>query len=380
MRYERWNCSLGKTRRKIMRRVFRETAFLQALSSASVTHVVSRACAQGRLTHCSCGYVSSDEDGDGEDHLRAWRWGGCGDNIRHGSRFAAKIFIGGRQAKAKRKASSGGHPERKFRPVLGPPRGQDFKSRIDIHNARVGIITVEKTAKETCKCHGVSGSCSTKTCWIQLPSFAAAAMVIKQLYETASLAVTNNEARMGRMRMTKKKRKQRFPRAADYSGSIKYIRSLPGNYRNLTPAVYVREGWMGTAKSQTQEDYWRKKSRKRFARDLLKRMRRQSPKSLKRRKNSRRLSGRRRPRKSYLGDPTQLVYLDNSPNFCRKGKYGPGTGNRSCKKSNCESLCCGRGYDTSVVVLQEPCRCRVVWCCRVHCHNCSRTAEIYTCK
>lgn len=82
-----------------------------------------------------------------------------------------------------------------------------------------------------------------------------------------------------------------------------------------------------------------------------------------------------------LGDPSQLVYLDASPNFCNKNKYGPGTSGRSCERGeSCGDLCCGRGYDTSVVEVTEPCKCRVVWCCDVQCLNCTRVTELYTCK
>ena len=82
-----------------------------------------------------------------------------------------------------------------------------------------------------------------------------------------------------------------------------------------------------------------------------------------------------------LGDPSKLVYLDPSPSFCNKNKYGPGTRGRSCEKGeSCGDLCCGRGYDTSVAAVTEACKCRVVWCCEVQCLNCTRVKELYTCK
>ncbi len=38
----------------------------------------------------------------------------------------------------------------------------------------------------TCKCHGVSGSCSVRTCWHQLAAFSETAAVIKVKYQVAA--------------------------------------------------------------------------------------------------------------------------------------------------------------------------------------------------
>lgn len=84
---------------------------------------------------------------------------------------------------------------------------------------------------------------------------------------------------------------------------------------------------------------------------------------------------------SMLGDPSQLVYLDSSPNFCRKNKFGVGTRGRACERGEgCRHLCCGRGYDTTLAEVTEPCQCHVRWCCEVLCKNCTRQAELYMCK
>ena len=43
-----------------------------------------------------------------------------------------------------------------------------------------------KHAKVACKCHGVSGSCSLKTCWNQLPSFRETGTRLKDKYDGAT--------------------------------------------------------------------------------------------------------------------------------------------------------------------------------------------------
>lgn len=47
-----------------------------------------------------------------------------------------------------------------------------------------GQILEERTKLE-CKCHGVSGSCTTRTCWITLPPFREVGRTLKERYGEA---------------------------------------------------------------------------------------------------------------------------------------------------------------------------------------------------
>lgn len=58
---------------------------------------------------------------------------------------------------------------------------------------------------------------------------------------------------------------------------------------------------------------------------------------------------------------------------------------RECNKTSegtqgCHSLCCGRGYNTRIVNVEERCRCKFRWCCYVECDTCQYTKLVYTCK
>ncbi|VDK69390.1 unnamed protein product [Litomosoides sigmodontis] len=82
-----------------------------------------------------------------------------------------------------------------------------------------------------------------------------------------------------------------------------------------------------------------------------------------------------------------LVYLRNSPDYCVEdnstGSYG--TWMRECNltssgSNSCSSLCCGRGYYTEEITVEEPCQCKYVHCCYVKCKTCKYLVDKYYCK
>nr|CAD7196892.1 unnamed protein product [Timema douglasi] len=156
-RYDRWNCSasLGNTHFLHKGRVYRETAFLHAISAAAIAYSVSRACADGKLTRCKCA-----EEKDPQETRRTWRWGGCGDNVKFGRRFTRNFL--------------------QLRSV-----GQDTTAAILRYNSEVGIQVAASKMENVCKCHGVSGSCTTKTCWRRLAPFQTTAAILKSRYHQA---------------------------------------------------------------------------------------------------------------------------------------------------------------------------------------------------
>ncbi|KAJ8320572.1 hypothetical protein KUTeg_002159 [Tegillarca granosa] len=84
----------------------------------------------------------------------------------------------------------------------------------------------------------------------------------------------------------------------------------------------------------------------------------------------------KRIRKQYKR--TDLMYYEKSPNYCDPNPDvdSPGTSGRLCNKTsngvdNCETLCCGRGYNTLRVRRSERCNCKFHWCCYVLCDVCN---------
>lgn len=75
----------------------REQAYVYALSSAAITHAVSRACSIGATTKCGCGRLPNEPPpGD-------FKWGGCGDDLRFGLAYADLFTSPGGKRKSKSK-------------------------------------------------------------------------------------------------------------------------------------------------------------------------------------------------------------------------------------------------------------------------------------
>ncbi|XP_051742358.1 protein Wnt-9b isoform X1 [Ctenopharyngodon idella] len=261
-RNERWNCSMDG-RGSLLKRGFKETAFLLAVSSAALSHALAKACSSGRMERCTC------DDSPGLQHREAWQWGVCGDNLKYSTKFLKK-FLGQKRV------------------------SKDLRAQIDAHNINVGIRAVKSGLKTTCKCHGVSGSCAVRTCWKQLSLFQDTGHLLKYRYDTAVRVHSVTNSATGETELASARR-----------------------HSNTVP----------------------------------------------------------RPR------PTELVFLEESPSFCRPSRYSPGTAGRPCSKdTSCSSLCCGRGYNTALRLTTLSCNCQVRWCCHVECQTCLREEEVYTCK
>ncbi|XP_063376009.1 protein Wnt-4 [Cydia fagiglandana] len=154
--YDRWNCSLvfnRKEKKSIFNKIYRETAFIHALTAASMTHAVARGCASGDLTRCSC-------QGNFRKNVSEWKRNGCGDDFKYGKRIT-RNFLDFKHA------------------------GNDQIAEILKQDVVIGINSIGEQMKEVCKCHGFSGSCTTKTCWKRLGPFNSAMGVLKKHYHHA---------------------------------------------------------------------------------------------------------------------------------------------------------------------------------------------------
>lgn len=63
----------------------REAAFVYALSAATISHTIARACTSGDLRLCTCGPIPAEILEPG------YRWGGCADNLHYGLIMGSKF-------------------------------------------------------------------------------------------------------------------------------------------------------------------------------------------------------------------------------------------------------------------------------------------------
>jgi len=270
----RWNCSsvtFAPSYSRDLTAGTREQAFVYANSAASLMHAVARACSAGTIFYCGCGRTPRRQP-EGN-----FKWGGCGDNTKFGQRFARKFVDSPDRRKSKRKS-----------------REEKLRAKVNLHNNRAGSKAVQKSLTIQCKCHGVSGSCSIKTCWRALPSL-----------------------------LTIGERLQR-----KYRGAIEVSMRRVGSRLQMAPATTA----MGRF---SQED---------------------------------------------------LIYNAKSPDYCsRDESFGSlGTSGRQCNASSsahdgCQSMCCGRPYNTFTVERIERCQCKYVWCCYVKCKTCRSWVDVHEC-
>lgn len=192
-----------------------------------------------------------------------------------------------------------------------------------------------KSAVSTrCKCHGISGSCTVRTCWRQLTAFLQIGNLLKQKYENSYKVVTYTNHATGNS-----------PLSDDIT--------LENNSGNILRPVELQN-------LINDNDTGRDRKSKKSKRD----------------KNS----AKEGEEFNIAPRSDMMVYLDHSPTFCEPSPYSLGTSGRVCDKSNCEIMCCGRGYNIRSVTVKRACQCQVLWCCDVKCKQCVSEKEVFLCK
>ncbi|RWS27451.1 protein Wnt-4-like protein, partial [Leptotrombidium deliense] len=159
----RWNCSALNdilVYGKVLNEGTREAAFVHAITSAGVSHAVTRACSSGQLLKCGCDRTTYGP-------AVGFQWA---DNVNFGTAFA-KTFVDAKDLKAARSKK---------------PSFNSARALVNLHNNEAGRKSISRHMRIDCKCHGVSGSCELKTCWRALPSFRYVGHALKTKFDSAT--------------------------------------------------------------------------------------------------------------------------------------------------------------------------------------------------
>lgn len=217
---------------------------------------------------------------------------------------------------------------------------------------------VKFTLLTECKCHGVSGSCSLKTCWKRLPPFSHVGDYLVERYRRAK-------------------------RALPYYGRSRA--ALDPNRRRPVHLKLHEKHLRPPAATATPPGSKKKKMKK--------------ASSSKRRASSSSSTSvffADEPPDSYelpwadvvvRPKPRDLVFLEDSPNYCVRDleRGSAGTVGRVCNRTStgpdsCRFLCCGRGYETHYRTRTQQCHCKFHWCCFVRCQTCAENVRENVCK
>lgn len=162
-KWEPWNCPQGLfidilTRKQMPAN--KELGLVRAFTAASIVLSMTRDCGSEGGPSCECEHKSNNKSDD-EQAYTQFAWQGCDDSARIAF-DVAKNYLEVQEVD------------------LDPA-----SKLINAHNYRAGRLAVKRNAKRVCKCHGISGSCQMKTCWLSLPNLRQVGDYLRKNHRTA---------------------------------------------------------------------------------------------------------------------------------------------------------------------------------------------------
>lgn len=168
--YERWPCDQEEHQGIVSGNSSivgtKEAAFVQALTAASVIQTSLRLCFEGsKDIDCEC------KDAD----AKVERYDVPSESVYAGDETNTIVTCSEEYIKFAFRVFS------KFRNqwLIDRDTAQDL---MIMHNSETGRRMLIKRKYEKCSCHGMSGSCSIKTCWEELPQIRHVSALLKSIY------------------------------------------------------------------------------------------------------------------------------------------------------------------------------------------------------
>ncbi|KAK2157589.1 hypothetical protein LSH36_188g03061 [Paralvinella palmiformis] len=374
-RNKRWNCTTPTKSNSLFDQVpkigSREAAYTHAIRSAGVAFAVTQGCSQGNLTSCGCDKSKKE----GKFSPQGWKWGGCSADIKYGLRFS-RLFMDARETDESDRTLMNLHNNHAGRKV-GEMRARVAKLRPSVSTNASCAPVIFSTSPT------VVGQTGVTSCLIN--------GLVENLWSSAPIVAGNFLKLRFNIRAAGRPTERASERSAERSAPT--IPARPATFRGEAVKDKTRTECKchGVSGSCTMKTCWTTLPRFRDVGDRL-------MKKYKQAKQVVPIKGRRARKPIFLKlkrskrahkKPRQrdLVYLERSPNYC---DYDPDTGSlgtqgRRCNRTSlgpdgCDTMCCGRGYNTHQYTRKWKCNCKFIWCCHVTCHTCSEKTEEYTCK
>lgn len=181
-----WNCPAKvspngfsfKTKRNT-----KEEAFGKAVLAAAGMKMLATGCAMGEIENCNCKNKNRRDNSGRNQQMCA------SEAIEFGYQWS-KQFIDQEFAEFESnpqisKKRSSGDRNMSVRNARKSKRRDEEQRMLALYNAEAGRVVAKNSAKVTCKCHGVSGTCSTKTCNNKIDKFGTVAKNLVNSYKHA---------------------------------------------------------------------------------------------------------------------------------------------------------------------------------------------------
>uniref|UniRef100_A0A7E4ZTK7 Protein Wnt n=1 Tax=Panagrellus redivivus TaxID=6233 RepID=A0A7E4ZTK7_PANRE len=192
----RWNCTMiDPVSREVFADVIlkdgtREAAFVHAVSAAGVAYRITKDCSQGLLEKCGCDLTKLEtSQGSSSNGRQIYAHKGCSDNVHYGIAISKEFLEAAEKSK--------NHTQE--------------RRLMNEHNNRAGREVLISSLRRQCKCHGISGSCETQTCWDAVPSFREIGNTIKEKFDGATEVKVIREARRPRIERKNQMLKRHTP-------------------------------------------------------------------------------------------------------------------------------------------------------------------------
>lgn len=350
MSKRRWDCSdlakevlerdvsqenLERVMPSILRRDTAEAAYLESLSSGVLSHYLSLACRRENIPYCGCGEYNpigrgkfstsqnfehiNDPHTIDQEMLKSID--SCSDNLAFGARFSDTFLNGALDESGNDFDSRNKLKRTTITLQLGKSSRLTARQRVLYHNTITGVNVLKRRSAETCKCVGVSGSCTQKVCWQRSPSAKEISSAIMDLYDSNSYRVRYKNRRI----VARSENSKRITKSTGLSNS-KASNKLSKQ-----------------ARKKIQEEISAKTALIYRVRDI------------------------------------DFCRVDT-----KKGIYGTQGRQCSIEDDageyHCSRLCCSGDWQSLTTESKKDCNCRYVWCCRIECDVCTTIETRHYCK